>query len=1499
MNEELLQLAYSKFETDADYDTFKADLLANEDLQRLAYDKFETEADFETFRTDLLGEKKKPSQIEPSGESVEDGVTLDSSDQQTEDGSLVSESTDEERGIGEDMWKSLKAGTREALAGLSGIPNLVNKAVFSLVAPEELEDYVNTLEPDQRESFMNTMIGVSGAATPAAGMAALGEVGGAKQEELNKKAEDIRSKMTQYDASITEDLGNLNFAQAGRRIAVEGVGTIPSILQAMIPYVGLTSIAAGSAAQKQERLEAEGADFGGATVVNATLTGAVEGLLEKYTAKQGKNLIKAIIGKGDKAIAKGVSGFIEGLIEVGKGALKEGGTEALQAASENLIDALTTGNEKEAFEIFTEISDSFLIGMAVGAPMKGGEVVATNLKAGVEQKQTRPIEGEVVPLDVPAVDDIAELQKQLDFITNKPDLEPDVRAKLMKEIGDKITVLEKAKAEKGIEEAPVVEPEKEAPEITIAPDTESVEDIALDEINKARILGFEVSNNEIIENIENPEIKRTAEIILQREKHQGISAEEALETSKAEATKSREQQARRDTKHLTESEEAINKAADLWVDRQASVKNVLVESDLKTTTDFMVAKLGASSYAKHLTQEAHKKTFDGLKTKDVKSLEEVILLKNIISIDSERKKMGLAPVKHQGGQTSVSAQKALEGYKAELGDKKFNEIEGKAKNYFDVNRELLTTMKNEGLISKESFDSFITRDYQSRVFLDFLQDMEGNFLSEELDNFETSSLSAQQIKSMKGGYEGSQSMDSQTLQQRSILARTKAVFANRLNNAFAKELKPALEKLAELEGKKNLTKAETKKLRYLRELNSNVKMDKIIGFSEKTGKPKYKLAKANTKGYKPVYYYKNGVANRIFIKEDFHSKFTDTSNQILNATTRETISKLSGTRLVKTLATGENPLFFITNIPRDLAFALAFSKEYGSGMKTIVPVELTKLLIDFSKGIGQSIAKGSSYRKYIEYGGGMDFLTIQGRYGKDGIFNKYVENKVAEKLTDVKQTKAVRGVTWLRNGMKRFNTASEFATRIAVFDRSIKNQLKKIGAKNIESLTKEKQDEIYTKAVRSARELTDFNQGGKATKALDAGMPYLNAATQGTRSAVESFKQRPWETSFRVLQITSGFTALAITFAFNYIGTNKDMDDDEIKGMTDQEIYFETLKGVSPYDLRNYYIFPKGTKDSNGNWEYWRIAKAQSLSPFINTSEHFLRKFYADMHDIEYKQDFGKELWETVNMNVLPIGTDLKSTIGRVPLVDAYVASLGIDAYTGNPLDWKRGKIPAELEGLNNDKVENFYKELGEAVGYSPVRMKSMLESFITTPSTNPYVGVAYMGAEYITDGTKKDMLKDFKKTSLRRISKSTSQYNEISKSLERVSGQAVDVYRKHMTMEHEVRKAVRQTKIDDDAKPVEDVLNKIYKEDPDMAKHAIKWAKSELEKKKLNPFVNSLKYTRNKEVRAIILAEKFGDALLRSEDHYSDREKAIAKELIKEKVLDAEVYEAYQKLFK
>lgn len=1345
------------------------------------------------------------------------------------EGTPSSSSETEENSTIYDMWNSLKAGTKRALSGIAGIPNAAAKFALSTVAPKEFDDYINSLNPDQREAFIYAIAGSQNApGSMSAASMEIAESGSEKQEELLASAKADRERMTQYENSITEDLFvKRDFAQAGKRLAVEGVGSIPSILQTLIPVVGLTSVGMGEAANKQEEIEEEGGDISIASTSNAAISGTAEALFEKYTQGKAKEMIKALKGAGDKAVYEGIGGFVKGIREIAKGALGEGASELGTGATQKIADLVILGKEQEAEEAMLELADQFLVGMAVGGPMKGSTVIS-NALVDASGRQAAGKKTKTIPSTQP--------------------------------IGIANTIEETAVYQK---------------------------------VQDARNAGK--TDEQILKEFKDQDAK-TAEILIQREADQLVDEKQAYEKSREEAQKAREKATTPEKRELTKFERAIVKAGNALTDRQTKARRVLNKSGFKETVDYMVTRLGASAYAKHLANKAHKLTFDRLTKADVRNLEEIILNKRIIAIDKNRADRGMNPKLHQGGMTGISAQKALDGYRTELGAKKFAELERRADNYFDAYRGLLKTMKDEELITQETYDLFAEVDYQPTQFLQFLEDMDGNFLAEELDQFEGSGLTAEQIKSFKGGSTGSQFMDSQTMLQRSILVRSKAVFVNRMNRSLANEFQPAMRRLAQLEVKENLTKAEQKQLRHLKELRNNVIMDEIVGFT-KSGKPKYRLSETGKKGWSPVYYFKDGVRHRMFLKDSFHQSFTDTNNQILNATTREAISKGTGTRLIKSFATGNNPLFFITNIPRDLAFVLAFSKEYGTGPTTFVPSQIPKLIADFAKGSKSALMMDEVYDQYIKYGGGMDFLTLQGRYGKEGIFFRD-NSKIADKIYDIKNVGIGRRVKDVMDAIRRFNTASEFATRIALFQRSIKNQLKERNVKDINTLDKAEQDLIYTRAVRSAREITDFNQGGKASKALDSALPYFNAAVQGTRSAVENFKTRPLETSSRILQIGGAFAAMSTTAAIAIISSIKDEDDEEIAKMSNEEIYFETLKAVSPYDLRNYYIYPLGKKDAKGNWRYVRIAKSQTLSPFLNMAEHYVRDFYAKQAGIEYKQDLGKEMYETVNLNILPVSLNPMDAATRIPIVDAAFAWSGIDSYTGNPLDWDKGKIPDQLEGLVDDRVEGFYKDLGEKLEIGPARLKAVTESFLTTPSTNPYIGFAYAGADYISTGEKKDIVDNFLKAAGKRVYKTTSEYNVISKAKERVSKEVVDAYRKHMLVEKAVRDAVRQSKKKEDPKYIDEVLEKTFKNNPELLEKSLSWAKSEIKKKKLAPFVNTLRFEENKEVRAILLAERFGDSLLKEDPAFGEREKRIVEQLVKEKALDKDTYRFYKALF-
>lgn len=1494
----------------------------------------------------------------------------------SEVGSLESPNLDEEKGFWEDTWNELSANTKSALAGIAGVPNYINKSVFGLLAPEKVNEYTDKLEPKQREDFINGLFSMTGVpSTSVSGF--LGEKGSESQEKLLERSKEIRSEMTQYDDTITESLGKGEWGEAGRRLGVGAIGTIPSIVQAIIPYVGLTSVAAGSASNKQEELEEEGEDLNISTLATSAIVGTVEGLFEKYTKGMGSKFFNALRGKGEKAVVEGVGGILKGLKDTGMGALGEGATEALQGANEKLTEYILLDKEQDFMDALSEISDQFLIGAVSGAGMSG----ATNVIQGVNNKRKEQGKSEIetdVEVDVEAEPDVEtpdylkiitregveqvdrEFQEKIQYVnqqqedgtidseeaqkatkmlekarkkavaqinlrTEQPTTDQPTIAVIKKKSGsytDEISGNRIVKSKSGkwqvkgkngkvLHEANTL---KSATAFQEETNRENIIEEMRTPVQKADNLlvkGREEGKTdaEIIESIEDEAVKRTAKIRLRQEEQATLDPETARKRSKELAEKAREEQSKPDKQLLKAQERALMNAIDKFTDRQGSVKRLLKKSGIKKVGDYIVSKLGANAQAKRISERVDAKVFNGLSQENTRNLEEIILNKRIIALDKNRQERGMSLLDHQGGQTSESSKIALEGYRQKLGENTFNDLSKRADAFFNEYRNLLITMRNEGIISQSTYEEFAEVDYQPKKVIEFMKDMEGQFMPEELDQFESSTLSQDAIQSSTTGATESQVMDSRGLIQRSIMGRTKAVFANRVNKAFADEFVQAMSELKRIKdkvekGEEVLTKDEAQRLPYLEELQRVAKMDRIVGFTE-SGNPKY-ANEGKTKGYKSLYYMIDGVRHRMLLREDFYSKFTDTGNQILGAAARNGLSIATGNRIVKALATGNNPLFFITNVPRDLAFVLTFSEAYGTNnlnvLQNNIVVQGLKLAKDFLKGYYSSVSRNELYDQYFEYGGGMDFLTLQGRYGKDGIFGKYINRKLKDAFFDLNNTLVAKSINGLMEGLRRFNTASEIATRLAIFERSQKNQLKALGKKSLDEVTSQEKEDILIKAIRQAREITDFNQGGKVTKAMDSAIPYLNAATQGTRSAVQNYQDRPVETTWRILQI-AGVMGSALTYgAVALVGAlrNEDEDDEEVRNMTDEQIYFETLKGVSEYDLKNYYIIPKGTKDSRGEWEYYRVAKAQSLSPFLAVTEHIIRDQIAQANDISYEQiPLGQKVLNTIDENILPISVNPLNTFGRIPAVDALVATMGIDSYTGNVLDWERGNIPPELEGRYNKNVEEFYKKIGDFASVSPIRMKSAVESFITTPSTNPYVGFGYAAGELVAADEKTDIVKQFGNAAMKRMKKSTSEYNRTAKLFNNVDDTVVDVYKKHLDVKNAVKQAVVAAKKSNDDKQIEAVLEQVLTDTPELLEDAVKWAKSEVDKKSFSPLVNELRFTRNKEVRAVIIARVFGDALMKSKDQVKldAREERILKELSEANVIDKDVLNYYKKI--
>ena len=266
----------------------------------------------------------------------------------------------------QENFRSIKASAQETLAGVVGIPNLLNQTAFALAAPDELKEELDKYDPEVREDFINNFLVTTFPNNPAA----LGNISADTQEAILKEAEETRAAMEQFDTSIIKDFEEGNYTQAFKRIGTQGVGAIPSIVQAMIPGVGIPSIIGGSAANKLEEEQKEG-NTEDAAVGNAWINGAADGLLEIFTKKMGKRFLD-VLKKNPKEAKTVLKSALEGL-----GATAgEGASEAATTYIQNLSDEFVQGKDVDWDTAWQEVMDSFLIGAAVGGGMGGTTSVA-------------------------------------------------------------------------------------------------------------------------------------------------------------------------------------------------------------------------------------------------------------------------------------------------------------------------------------------------------------------------------------------------------------------------------------------------------------------------------------------------------------------------------------------------------------------------------------------------------------------------------------------------------------------------------------------------------------------------------------------------------------------------------------------------------------------------------------------------------------------------------------------------------------------------------------------------------------------------------------------------------------------------------------------------------------------------------------------------------------------------------------------------------------------
>jgi len=189
------------------------------------------------------------------------------------------------------------------------------------------------------------------------------------------------------------------FVTGAARTTSAALGSLPSVAQSMIPYVGIASIVAGEAAAANMKSAKDGRPLDYARLGHAYVVGAAEGLLEMTTKKIGGKMFKSLAGAPKDVVQKS-------LLKYGTDIVKDFGAEGLSETATLLLtqaaDYLYKDEVKNFLPTFSEVLDTFMIGGLMGGGMTsvgaGSSIIKStigykNIKSNLKETEYKDLSG--------------------------------------------------------------------------------------------------------------------------------------------------------------------------------------------------------------------------------------------------------------------------------------------------------------------------------------------------------------------------------------------------------------------------------------------------------------------------------------------------------------------------------------------------------------------------------------------------------------------------------------------------------------------------------------------------------------------------------------------------------------------------------------------------------------------------------------------------------------------------------------------------------------------------------------------------------------------------------------------------------------------------------------------------------------------------------------------------------------------------------------------------
>lgn len=597
----------------------------------------------------------------------------------------------------------------------------------------------------------------------------------------------------------------------------------------------------------------------------------------------------------------------------------------------------------------------------------------------------------------------------------------------------------------------------------------------------------------------------------------------------------------------------------------------------------------------------------------------------------EKSKLGTGKkVKFEGGTTGHQMSNWLQALKQEIGPEKYAELSIRTNELFNTARKQLDKMLQEGLITNQEHAKMKDINYLRTEFIDKIDPLTQQKIGGKLVSVGESGIQAIEAGSTKGVV-----LDAEALMNEMIVRTENRIARNRASKRLY-----------------DIAKADPK--------NTVVQMAK----RDKGGE----IVDAPT-GFDTIKMMVNGKQEAVYMPEWLAQEWK-MSDPAISATAANIMRIVSGSAVVRPLATGYNPGFVITNMPRDIVHAwLATNSIYSS----IMPKYLMQIGRDIGAVAMDSLTKTGRYEDYINEGGGLSFLTHQGRS---------VVAKSAGELAVAHRP----GQTLVRDTLSYLNEQSEIMVRLAIRERVLRNQ-REAGLPP---------DPV--EATWQARRYLDFAQGGSVVKVFDNAVPYLNATVQAYRTAARSAKENPAQFAAKSAQIAGLYAGWeAYNMLFNA----------------------EAHEQIPEKQRRSNFIIHTGNfiidEEGNKRYEYYAVKKDQSTIAPTVWLEQLVDLYITGRPPTDNTFSYLLESLPGLSNNIPVLGaahtylSDYNFWYNK----DIFGRDLNIENY-------------AKFKGLPGEPTDQAFKDFGELFNLKPEALQQASRQLIPNNTYMQLAGKAY-----------------------------------------------------------------------------------------------------------------------------------------------------------------------------